>query len=62
MYIFTVTEASVPKGSTWPGAFSYSGGVLAHIPAPSDVAALEAKGVPNIPVSYQYWLNLGGKP
>ena len=64
MYIFTVTEASVPKGTTWPGAFSYNlaTGVLAHLPVASDVAALEAEHVPNIPVSYQYWLNLGGKP
>jgi hypothetical protein len=61
MYIFTVDRADVPVGTAWPGVFSYSGGVLVHIPAEADVTALEAKGVPNIPVSYQYYLNLAGK-
>jgi hypothetical protein len=62
MILLTIDKATVPAGPAWPGVWSYSGGVLAHVPLPSDESALLAAGVKNVTVSFGYWVSLGGKP
>ena len=69
--IVTVDQATVPKGTAWPGVFvrvedpsAPLGVVLLHVLDPPREAALRAAGVKDAPAALPYadWLLLGGKP
>jgi hypothetical protein len=71
MMIVTVDQATVPKGTAWPGVFNRVedasaplGVKLVYIQDPAHLAALRAVCVPDAPklLPYADWLLLGGKP
>lgn len=61
MLIIQYPRTTKGKTYTWQGDFLLTGGKLVHIDTAADEVALKAAGVKVAEVSYQTYVNLGGK-